>query len=335
MTTRRQRHRGRPRRVDLLHSRAVRSEPTEELLVVIEATGDERGVLSIAELLARRDRINAHLVGVDEAHSDARELSQQESADIHAGRQSRLLNRTRQLLHRAVGRGAYWSTDAALGKLVTVLSDEARKGSPRLVLMALPEPGAKRLRAADMLVAIVNAVDVPILAVPRRQELLPNRILVATDFSRASTRAARTALSILSPRGNLTLLHVDGRTKPGSRRSSAEGVARHFEELRCELDEAARASIPLRRRTTIVKDAVLLRGDDPAPAILEYAATHRHDLIAVGTRRLPTGKSAPLGSVSTAVVGDAQCAVLVGQPTGRRRAAGPIDPFFQAHHTAT
>jgi nucleotide-binding universal stress UspA family protein len=334
MTTRRQRHRGRARRVDLLHARAVRSEQTEELLVVIEATGNERGVLSVAELLARRDRINAHLVGVDEP-SDATGLTPQESADIHAGRQRRLLNRTRQLLHRAVGRGAYWSTDAALGRLVTVLSDEARKGNPRLVLMALPEPGAKRLRAADALVAIVNAVDVPILAVPRRQELLPNRILVATDFSRASTRAARAAVSVLGPRGNLTLLHVHAARKPGSGPSSAEGVARRFEELRCELDEEARTSIALRRRTSIVKDAVLLRGDEPAPAILEFAATHRHDLIAVGTRRLPTGKSAPLGSVSTAVLRGAQCAVLVGQPAVRRRVAGPTDPFFKAHHTAT
>ncbi len=322
MTTRRQRHRSRPRRVDLLHSRAVHSEPTEELLVVIEATGDERGVLSIAELLARRDRINAHLVGVDEP-SDATGITPQESVDLHAGRQSRLLSRTRQLLHRAVGRGAYWSTDAALGKLVAVLATEARKGITRLILMALPEPGAKRLRAADTLVAIVNAVDVPILAVPRRQELLPNRILVATDFSRASTRAARAALSVLGPRGNLTLLHVDAPTKPGSRHSAEEGIARCFEELRHELNEEAHSSIALSRRTNIVKEAVLLRGDDPASAILEYAATHRHDLIAVGTRRRLAGTATPLGSVSSAILRDAQCAVLVGQPAVRRRVAGP------------
>jgi hypothetical protein len=27
--------------------------------------------------------------------------------------------------------------------------------------------------------------------------------------------------------------------------------------------------------------------------------------------------------------------VLVGQPAVRRRVAGPTDPFFKAHHTAT
>src|SRR2546430_12511803 len=147
MTTRRQPHRDRARGADLLHSRAVRAEQTEELLVAIEATGDERGVLSIAELLARRDRINAHLVGVDEP-TDTTGVTPQEAADIHAGRQSRLLNRTRQLLQRAVGRGDYWTTDAALGSLVTVLTDEVRKGNIRLILIALPEPGPKRLRAA-------------------------------------------------------------------------------------------------------------------------------------------------------------------------------------------
>src|SRR5690242_17511638 len=230
MTTPREHRLGQPRRVDLLHSRAVHDEPTtEELLVVLDGTADERGVLSVAELLVRRDRIKASLLGVDNAPGEAPALDPQTRADIRAAQERRLLTRTRQLLHGTVGRGAFWSTDAAFGELETVVAEQVRTGHTRLVLVALPEPGQERRGTADTLVTIANAVDVPILAVPNHQELLPIRVLVATDFSSASTRAARTAVSVLGPRGHLSLLHVeppidyDAAGHPEWRRQSEDG----------------------------------------------------------------------------------------------------------------
>jgi len=207
------------------------------------------------------------------------------------------------------------------------LSDETRKGHTRLILIPLPEVGERRLRAADTLVAIARAVDVPILAVPRHQELLPTRVLVATDFSRASTRAARAALSIVGPRGHVTLVHVE-------RRASGERSARLLAELRHELEETWQSRVPRRQRRSIIKDTVLL-GGEAAPTILDYAATHRNDLIAVGTRRVWPGDTIPLGSVSMALLRGARSALLIAQPTARSRVAGPSDPFFKAHHTAT
>lgn len=341
MITHRQRHRGRARRVDLLHARAVHQEPAEELLVAIEATGDERGVLSIGELLSRRDRINAHLIGVDNLPPHAAALTPQDRTDIRAAEQNRLQSRTRQLLHHTVGRGAFWTTDVALGELVTVISDEARKGYTRLILLALPDVGEKRRGTADALVAIANAVDVPILAVPRHQELLPTRVLVATDFSSASTRAARIALSVLGPRGHMSLLHVepeidyDALGHPDWRCKSAEGITLLFEELRRELDEEAHvARSPHRRRTSTVKETILLPGE-PASVILEHAAKHRNDLIVVGTRRVPNGEKMPFGSVSMAVLRGAKSAVLIAQAPVLRQVARLTDPFFKAHHTAT
>ena len=320
MTTHREHRRGRPHRIDPLHTSGARHESRGELLVVSEGTGEERGVLSIAELLARRDRINAHLLGVDSASRDVPALTPQDSSDLRAARERRLLARTRQLLHGTVGRGAYWSTDATLGELVSVVSDEARTGHTRLVLVALRDDGADRVRAADTLVTIADGVDVPILAVPRHQELLPTRVLVATDFSSGSIRAARTALSILGPRGQMSLLHVepeidyDAQGHPEWRAESEEGIARLFEELRRELDEEAHALPALhRRRSSVVKDTLLLRGE-PAPVILRHAVQHRNDLIAIGTRRIPAGDTMPLGSVATAVLRGAHAAVLLARP---------------------
>ena len=321
--------------------RAMPAEPTQELLVAIEGTGSERGVLSIAELLSRRERVNAHLVGVDNPSSGTSALTPQERSDILAAQHSRLLARIRRVLHHVVGRGAYWSVDAALGTPLEVLADETRKGHTRLILLELPELGRNRPGAAATLMKIVAAVDIPVLAVPSNQERLPTRLLVATDFSSACTRAARAALSVLGPRGHATLVHVQPETdgdalgQRGLRRASGDGLARRFEELRQELDDAARHSIvPRHEPTSIVNDTVLLRGE-PAPAILEYAATHRTDLIALGTRRLRVHDMVPLGSVSMAVLRGSRCAVLLARPSARRRVRGPTDPFFKAHHTAT
>lgn len=320
MNTHREHRRGRPRRLDLLQPSIDQHDPTGELLVVTEATGEERGMLSVAELLARRDRINAHLIGVDRSTTDVAAPTPEAVSDLHSAEQRRLLTRTREELNRAVGRGAYWSIDAALGDVVTVVSEEVRKGHTRLVLVALQDPGEDRVRAADTLVNIASAVDIPILAVPRHLELLPTRVVVATDFSSASIRAARTALSVLGPRGSMSLVHVepmidyDALGHPTWREESAEGVSRLFEELRRELDhEAHRLPTLHRRRTSVVKETILLRGE-PSALILEYAAQHGNDLIVIGTRRVAAGDTLPLGSVSMAVLRAARAAVLLAAP---------------------
>lgn len=325
MTTHQLRHRGRPGRLDVLHSRAAHHEPTGGLLVVVEGSGDERGVLDVAELLARRDRINAHLIGVEMPAPDAAPTSEA-CADIRAAQQRRLLSRTRQVLHGAVGRGTFWSTAAALGELVDVVAEETRQRHTRLVLVALPGGGTRRV---DALIAIASAVDVPVLAVPRHQQCLPTRVLVATDFSAASARAARTAVSLLGSRGHLDLLHVepeieyDALGHPDWRRASADGIAELFDQLRHELDGAARRVNLPHRRTSIVKDAVLLYGE-PAPTILDYASKHRNDLIVVGTRRVAGGESLPPGSVALSVLRDARCSVLIAPPSHSREVARPI-----------
>ncbi|HEY2856290.1 MAG TPA: universal stress protein [Gemmatimonadaceae bacterium] len=275
----------------------MEQQPADELLVAVDGTGDERGVLSIAQHLARRDRINARVIRVENQSGES---------------------------------------------AAKMLSHASRKDHTRLVLVPLPEPGEKRVAALDTLVAIAKAVDVPILAVPRHQERLPVRVLVATDFSSGSARAARAALSVMGPRGLLTLLYVEPEiddAPPWHRRrrsASAIGIARLLKRLRRGLEDKARNSPVLhRRRSSVVKLTVALRGE-PATTILDYAAKHRNDLIVIGTRRrVPAGNTMRLGSVSMHVLGAAHCGVLVAQPIVARRLRRLTDPFFRAHHAAT
>src|SRR3982750_1371532 len=83
------------------------------LLVAVENTGLERGVLSVAELLARRDQINVHLIGVSNPVTRSRALTTEERADLTEAKLRRVHRTTRQLLHTTVGRGGDWGIEAA------------------------------------------------------------------------------------------------------------------------------------------------------------------------------------------------------------------------------
>ena len=120
----RQRHHHLSRPLDLLSDRRSLGAGNG-LLVAVENTGLERGVLSVAELLARRDQINVHLIGVSNPVTRSRAVTSEERADLTEAKLRRVHQTTRQLLHTTVGRGAYWSIAAALGTLPTAMAEEA------------------------------------------------------------------------------------------------------------------------------------------------------------------------------------------------------------------
>jgi nucleotide-binding universal stress UspA family protein len=78
--------------------------------------------------------------------------------------------------------------------------------------------------------------------------------------------------------------------------------------------EAARASLAEARARAVgggVAVRTLEAHGDPADMLVQVAAEERADLVVVGTRGLNLAQRALLGSVSTKVVHDAPCDVLV------------------------
>jgi|GEM_PF-4833918 nucleotide-binding universal stress UspA family protein len=282
------------------------------LLVAVENTGLERGVLSVAELLARRDQINVHLIGVSNPVTRSRAVTTEERADLTEARLRRVHQTTRQLLHTTVGRGAYWSIDAALGTLPTVMAEEARKRAPRLLMVALEESGDERTRQVDTIVRAATMTGTPVLAVPAHQQLLPTKVLIATDFSAASRHAARTSLALLGNSAQLTLLHVEPELDyvalghPAWHDKNTEGVARLFAQLQRELEEEALARDV---RLDVVPHSLTLRGDS-ARMILEYAERESSALIVMGFRSAPHLASRS-ESIAASVLRDARTSVLV------------------------
>jgi nucleotide-binding universal stress UspA family protein len=303
-------------RADALDGRPSLKD-TDAMLVAIRETNGIHGVLNVAELLARRDRINAHLIGVAERRKPANDrLTTAEREAVHENTRRRLRALTKRRLHQTLGRAVYWSTDAALGSLTSVLAHETRRRTPRLILLAANEASTSRRRDAQSVLRTVNALNTPVLVVPSHQDLLPTRVLVATDFSAASKRAALAALSVMGPRGRLILVHVEPGTEPDPRSHSprrdatAQRVARHFRELCGELEAEVQRHPRASRPHTTVKETLLLRGD-PASVILDCAAQRKSDLLVLGTRPLTKSGAMPRKSVTMSVLVNCGCAVLV------------------------
>ncbi|MBX6331737.1 MAG: universal stress protein, partial [Gemmatimonadaceae bacterium] len=285
-------------------SRALRGP----ILVAIDEAGPAEGALHLADLLARRDRVNAHLLGA--APPVAFPLALVLPAEYEAveeARRQQLLTRVRQQLNRALGLAAYWSTEAAIGPLATVAARSCQARGTALVVVGIPEPGAPdRTAREDAALQVVRAVEVPVLIVPPRYDRLPQHALVAMDFSDASRRAARTALAVLGPDPMVTLAHVQPDVdfaalgKPGWEAIYARGLDALVREVADELRSAGDVTV----------DTVVRRGD-VVTTLLALARERGCDLIAAGTQGGTPLERHLVGSVSTATLRGARSAVLI------------------------
>jgi nucleotide-binding universal stress UspA family protein len=135
-----------------------------------------------------------------------------------------------------------------------------------------------------------------------------NTILVAVDSSELSKQVILTLRQFSLPAETLVVLtHViapseSGLDLPADRPGSDPqlGLYRHIE---VEL-EAIQASLPCRSQIEIVSG-------DPAEEIIRLANIHKTDLIVLGSRGLTGVNRILKGSVSSQVVSDAHCSVLV------------------------
>jgi nucleotide-binding universal stress UspA family protein len=142
---------------------------------------------------------------------------------------------------------------------------------------------------------------------------LPRRVLVGVDFSRASLGAARAALALVASAGTLVLAYAAPPTTmyvpdDGERVIHEFGVTVAFSWFERELGTAA---------GTTVEHAVLQHepGRTVCEQLLGYADGTDVDMIALGSLRQGRLERWILGSVTTEVIRDGRCSVLVIPPT--------------------
>jgi nucleotide-binding universal stress UspA family protein len=191
-------------------ARRIETE-TGSLLVGIDAIGDDRGVLSIAGALARRDGRHVHLVGVaPDTWRPAGWPSNSDEGDLRDVLRAKLQDRTRRRLQRILGLSAYWSVDAAFGSLESVLLAESRRQRPALILLGAERVGSvARAARAHQAIRLARETDVPVLVIPPERERVPSRVVVATDLSGASRHAGLTSLWLPGHRAEVTIAHLE------------------------------------------------------------------------------------------------------------------------------
>ena len=155
----------------------------------------------------------------------------------------------------------------------------------------------------------------PILG-PGRAEVF-ERILVAFDGSPESSNACRVAVEVATRfQSSVTVATVhpdaseaaDGQLERLVPLAEGKSLAVMIEELRASALAAGVRSF----------EPVYLYGE-VVPSLLDYLASHPHDLAITGSRRLSRGRRLLAGSVSAGLVGEAPCPVLVVPARAVRR----------------
>ena len=186
-----------------------------------------------------------------------------------------------------------------------------------LIVMGLRHHGlVDRVLRDETTLTVARRARAAVLGVTPTLPGLPRSAVVGVDFGPASIRAARAALDILDPgtptsRSPLRLAYVDRTGFECGREDTAGeavirdlGVAAAFERLVDEL-----AAPPTVDVETVVRRGVV------AHELLALVDESGADLIVVGSLRHERIERWILGSVTTEVVRDGRCSVLIIPPS--------------------
>jgi len=223
----------------------------------------------------------------------------------------------RVAIDQLLGAPRDWPIHVRIGTPAGAIVREAERAGAALVVVGLRHHGTvDRVLRDETTLHVARAAHVPVLGVAPALDRLPHRVVVGVDFSRASVRAARAALSVIADGGTIVLayarppLDVTSEADEGPETIQAQGVPAAFERLRAEL-LASCAGQDAPAGVTI--ESVVLPGE-PATELRALAERSGADLIAVGSHRHETVERWLLGSVTTELVRDGRVSVLVVPP---------------------
>ena len=215
-----------------------------------------------------------------------------------------------------LGRPNEWPVHVSVGAAAYEILRYAESQGAALIVMGLRRHGVvDRILRDETTLTVARLARGAVLGVTARLIGLPHRAIVGVDFGPASIRAARAALDVLGDRPSaegtmLRLVYVDRSGVEGRREDTAgEALIKHlgvdsaFEQLVREL-----AAPPGVHVECVTRHGV------PAAELLACADESRADLIAIGSLRHERLERWILGSVTTEIIRDGRCSVLVIPP---------------------
>jgi nucleotide-binding universal stress UspA family protein len=207
-----------------------------------------------------------------------------------------------------------WPVHIAFGRPADVIVGEARERGADLIIMGLrPHGTLDRIFRDETTLRVIRLSPVPVLAITPGLFTLARRVVVAIDFSRASIMAARTALALFGGLARFAFVYVEpapgaAEQDEGSRIIEAEGIPGAFRHLRELLGVANDPSV----------ETVALRGD-AAAELLAFATRYGADVLAAGSQRHGLLDRLRVGRVTTALVRQAPCSLLIMPPKATPR----------------
>lgn len=202
-----------------------------------------------------------------------------------------------------------WTHEVIVGRPASWLTRIAeRRGADLLVMGRRAHGVMDRVLGSETTLQVMRISSVPVLGVSE-EIARPKTIVAATDFSKANMRAAQIALDLLGPSGTLYLAHVeapvvmDGDNIAATDRRFPGDVVIWFRRM---MDD-------LKCRAGVLVEPVVLNGS-VVHAVSEFAERVGADLIVTGSHGHNRLERFLLGSVSTGLVRDASCGVLVAPP---------------------
>jgi len=200
----------------------------------------------------------------------------------------------RAQVHRVLGDSADAWIEVRRGYPPAVLASYAEAHDATLLIAGLGRADVMdRLLGDESALRLARMAQTPFYAVGTGCPTPPQRVVVATDFSATSIRAARLALSLASPSGEILVAHV---CTPAGRVASEGTLRRHAEHLQDGFSG----------RVTPVE----LRGD-AASELLGLAKATGADAIALGAHGHGPVVRCSLGPVATRVVRCAPCSIML------------------------
>lgn len=206
-----------------------------------------------------------------------------------------------------------WPASVRFGPTGWSIIEAARELGAQLIVVGLGRHGrVARLFGAETAGRIARKSDVPLLAVHSNARGLPRVAVVAMDFGESSIAAAREALQILQPGGELHLVHamssynVTTVAGAGWKEAYADAVQMQFVRVVERLEPMIAGIV---KTKLVVGEAV--------DAVTAYARSARADLIAAGSHNQGLVERMLLGSTTAELLRAASCSVLVAPSAGR------------------
>lgn len=225
--------------------------------------------------------------------------------------QSEVQEARRAELARAVeqtaGARSDWRTSVLIGDAARAITDVARaEGAPLLIMGVGRHRPIDRLLSRETTLRAIRHASCPVLAVGYAFDPPFHKVMIATDFSAASARAAEAVMPLLTDGAELHLVHV---WQPiGRSEQRWQLLDQRYEQSLPEKFRRFRAILNVPEGVTVKEE---IREGKTAERLLDFASAHHVDLIVAGRQGLNALARLVVGSTTSTLLRGANCSLLI------------------------